>query len=391
MKGYVARKRDRYYAVIYEGLDPITGKEKRSWHPAGTNRADAEALAARLAAERDGANDQIRSLTFGAYLTGQWLPAKKLTLATSTYRSYVHKCRRHILPALGSKRLRRLRPVDLERLYDSMLHPTDDQPGLAPKTVYEVHLIIRGALDAAVRRGMLVRNVALLAAAPRMRFIPKTEPQAWTADQLQRFLATAATHRLFPALWLAAATGMRRNELLGLRWSDLDEDHRRLSINRGLVAIGYELHETRGKTPASRRCIDMDPTTITILKGWRSMQTAEHLAAGVDNPDGWMFTTATGERVHPHAVSQAFERVTRRARLPVIRFHDLRHTHGSLLIAEGVPAKVVAERLGHARSTFTIETYQHVLPGMGAHAAATFQNLIRPGVPPASTQTPKGG
>ena len=84
MKGYVARKRDRYYAVIYEGLDPITGKEKRSWHPAGTTRADAEALAARLAAERDGANDQIRALTFGAYLTGQWLPAKKLTLATST-------------------------------------------------------------------------------------------------------------------------------------------------------------------------------------------------------------------------------------------------------------------------------------------------------------------
>jgi integrase len=125
MKGHVARKRDRYYAVIYEGIDPIDGKEKKSWHAAGTDRAEAEALAARLAAERDGRNDEIRSLTFGAYLTGRWLPAKKLELRTSTYRSYVHKTRRHILPTLGRKRLRRLRPEDLERLYDSMLHPTD--------------------------------------------------------------------------------------------------------------------------------------------------------------------------------------------------------------------------------------------------------------------------
>jgi hypothetical protein len=124
MQGHVARKRGRYYAVIYEGLDPITGKEKRSWHPAGTDRGEAEALAARLAAERDGRNDEIRALTIGAYLTSQWLPAKKLTLTTSTHRGYVHKTRRHILPALGRKRLRRLRPQHLERLYDSMLHPT---------------------------------------------------------------------------------------------------------------------------------------------------------------------------------------------------------------------------------------------------------------------------
>ena len=110
MQGHVARKRGRFYAVIYEGLDPVTGKERRSWHPAGTDRAEAEALTARLAAEPDGRNDEIRSLTFGAYLTGQWLPAKRLELRTSTYRGYVHKAQRHILPALGRKRLRRLRP-----------------------------------------------------------------------------------------------------------------------------------------------------------------------------------------------------------------------------------------------------------------------------------------
>ena len=378
MQGHIARKRDRYYAVIYEGLDPVTGKERRTWHPAGTDRAEAEALVARLAAERDGRNDEVRSLTFGAYLTGHWLPAKRLELRVSTHRSYVHKAQRHILPTLGRKRLRRLRPEDLERLYDSMLHPTDGTRPLAPKTVYEVHLIIRGALDHALHRGLVARNVALAASAPKLRAIPKVEQRAWTATELQAFLRAAAGHRLFPALWLSANTGIRRNELLGLRWTDLDTDHARLSINRGLVAVGYELHESRGKTGNARRCIDLDQTTLGVLAGWRALQSAEYAAIGIDDP-GWMFTTATGERVHPHSISQTFDRIVRRAPVPVIRLHDLRHTHGSLLIATGVDAKVVSERLGHAQFVFTVETYQHSFPPMHTDAARVFEALLTSG------------
>jgi integrase len=298
MHGHVARKRDRYYAVIYEGLDPVTGKERRSWHPAGTDRAEAERLVARLAAERDGRNDEARSLTFGAYLTGHWLPAKRFTLATSTYRGYVHKTQRHILPAFGRKRLRRLRPEDLERLYDSMLHPTNGARALAPKTVYEVHLVIRGALGHAVRRGLVSRNVAIAATAPKLRSIPKVEQRAWTAKELQGFLRAAAGHRLFPAMWLSAVTGMRRNELLGLQWRDLDRTHARLSINRGLVAVGYELHQTRGKTRNARRSIDLDATTLVVLDGWRALQAAEYQATGIEDP-GWMFTRPDGQPVHP--------------------------------------------------------------------------------------------
>ena len=377
MKGHVARKRDRYYAVIYEGIDPITGKEKKTWTAAGTDRAEAEALAARLAAERDGRNDESRTLSFGAYLTGRWLPAKKLELRTSTYRSYVHKTQRHILPTLGRKRLRRLRPEDLERLYGSMLHPTDGSRPLSPKTVYEVHLIVRGALEHAVRRGLVNRNVALTASAPKLAAIPKIEQKAWTPDELAAFLRTAAGHRLFPALWLSANTGMRRSELLGLKWSDLDVGKMRVSINRGLVAVGYELHESRGKTDNSRRCINLDGTTLAVLAGWRAMQAAEHAAVGIDNAD-WMFTTADGEPIHPHTLSQTFDRIVRRAPVPVIRLHDLRHTHGSILIANGVHAKVVSERLGHAWFTFTVETYQHVLPGMGEDAARVIEALPAP-------------
>jgi integrase len=317
-------------------------------------------------------------LTFGAFVTKQWLPGKKLTLATSTYRGYVHKTQRHILPALGSTRLRGLRPHHLENLYDRMLHPTDGQRALAPKTAYEVHLIIRGALGDAVRRGMISRNVALVAHAPRLRSIPKVEQQAWTAQELQTFLRTAAGHRLFPALWLSAMTGMRRSELLGLRWHDIDFRQATVSVNRGLVAIGYELHESRGKTDNSRRPIDLDPTTITVLRGWRALQAAEYDAVGIDDP-GWVFADAEGRPIHPHAISQAFERIARRAGVPVIRLHDLRHTHGTLLIKGLVPVKVVSERLGHANIAFTIETYQHVLAGMQSEAARVFEALVAAG------------
>jgi integrase len=161
---------------------------------------------------------------------------------------------------------------------------------------------------------------------------------------------------------------------------------RPLSINRGLVAIGYDLHETRGKTRNARRRIDLDPTTVGVLTAWHDWQQTEQRVVGID-PSDRMFTDGHGTAIHPHAISQAFERITRRACVRVIRLHDLRHTHGTLLIAAGVPVKVVSERLGHATPTFTIETYQHVLPGMQADAARVFEHLIVPGLLPAIEPT----
>lgn len=204
----MARKGDRWYAVIYEGLDPVTGKERRSWHPAGTSRKDAERLAASLATDLNGRNDVGRSLTFGVYLTTRWLPGKKVELAHSTWDGYRRKIEGHVLPAIGIVPIRRLRPHHLEALYEEKLHPANGQRSLAPKTVLEIHLIIRGALNDAVRRGIVSRNVALLAHAPKLRSIPKVEQQAWTAQQLQAFLRQAAGHRLFPAFWLLANTGL---------------------------------------------------------------------------------------------------------------------------------------------------------------------------------------
>ena len=361
--------------MIYDGLDPVTGRERRRWHPAGVDRAAAEQLARRLAAEVNGGDDEGRSLRFGAYLTARWLPGKRLTLRDTTWDGYRRKIDRHILPALGHVPIRRLSPARLEALYHSKLHPTDGSRALAPKTVLELHLIIRGALGDAVRHGLVARNVALVAHAPRLRSIPKVEPQPWTAEQLRTFLRAAAGHRLFPAFWLLAATGMRRNEVLGLRWDDIDFERRTIALNRGIVSVGYELRETRGKTRNAPRPIDLDPTTIELLRAWRTWQSAEAAAVGLDDR-GWVVSDTAGRPVHPHAISQAFERIARRANLPVIRLHDVRHTHATLLIKAGVPVKVVSERLGHATAAFTIETYQHVMPGMQADAATIAESLM---------------
>lgn len=239
----------------------------------------------------------------------------------------------------------------------------------------EIHLIIRGALNDAVRRGIVSRNVALLAHAPKLRSIPKVEQQAWTAQQLQAFLRQAAGHRLFPAFWLLANTGLRRSELLGLRWDDIDFDAATLSINRGLVSVGYELRESRGKTRNSRRAIDLDTTTIEVLTAWKAWQQTEQASVGIE-PAGWVFSDVEGNPIHPHSVSQTFERIVARASVPKIRLHDIRHTHGTLLIKAGVPVKVVSERLGHSNPAFTIDTYQHILPGMQAEAARLFESLV---------------
>ena len=187
-------------------------------------------------------------------------------------------------------------------------------------------------------------------------------------------------------MWLTAMTGMRRNEVLGLKWPDIDFAKKRITLNRGLVAVDYEVHQTRGKTKTARRSIDLDTTTLDVLAGWRSFQAAEHAAVGIDGTDEWVFTDGDGQPVHPEAVRHSFRRIVDNAGVRRIRFHDLRHTHGSLLIKEGVPVKVVSERLGHAHIAHTIQTYQHLLPGMQADAAQTYERLAKP-VPPADSDT----
>ena len=166
---------------------------------------------------------------------------------------------------------------------------------------------------------------------------------------------------------------MRRGELAGLRWADWQQSTHRLSVARARQSIAGRAVEIPTKTAASRRCIDLDPGTEALLGHWHRRQVADQLPAAGSDP---LFTNPAGEPLHPESLSQLFDRNVARLGLPRIRFHDLRHTHASLLVAAGTPIKVVSERLGHAHPGFTMATYQHLLPGMGATAARDFADLL---------------
>ena len=188
------------------------------------------------------------------------------------------------------------------------------------------------------------------------------------------YLLAAKANRLFPAFWLAANTGIRRSELLGLHWGDIDLGDARISISRALVSVAYTPHESPGKTRTARRCIDIDDVTVEVLRAWQAVRESESNSPIA--PDDRLFASPTGAPIHPDAFSKTFERIVATAGVPRLRLHDLRHTHASLLLKERVPIKVVSERLGHATPAFTMATYQHVLPGMQAEAATTFGELI---------------
>jgi len=371
---YIVQRKDRFYVVAYDGLDPLTGKERRRWHPVGHDRHDAEVVAARLDREHAGsAPARGGSVHYGEFLTGTWLPLKRRHLRATTAYRYSWFVDRYINPAIGDVPLRRLRADHLDGLYERLATTGGRHGhGLAPKTVHDVHAVVRASLDLAVRRQLLDHNVAHAAHARRRR-PTKTTARAWTAWELAGFLKVAESQRLYPALHLTAFTGMRRGEVAGLKWSDLDRTNNRLSISRTLQNVAGRPVEFDVKTRTSRRCIDIDENTMNVLARWRRKLYRDGLRHG---PDDWTFLNTTGRFINPESLSQLDRSVKRTPSVPQIRFHDLRHTHASLLIMAGVPIKVVSERLGHSHPAFTMHTYQHLLPGMSAAAAEQFAALI---------------
>jgi integrase len=369
---YIVERKDRFFVVDYDGIDPITGRERRRWILAGHTRGAAESLVARLDLERD--TTRRDPSTIGGFLVDVWLPRKAAHVRATTHSRYGWIVRAYLLPRLGQVALSALRSDHLDNLYAELLAAGGkDGRALAPKTVQEVHLILRNALDLAVHRQLIGRNVALAVHSPQRRGGGTIVAGIWSAAELAEFLHVARPHRLYPALHLAAHTGMRRGEVVGLKWGDLSPGAKRVSIHRTLQALDGRSQEFGAKTRSSRRSVDLDPATAKLLQRWRKQLRNDGLPHGADD---WMFSNPTGRFLNPQSVSQLFARIVKKSDLPKVRFHDLRHTHASLLVASGTPIKVVTERLGHAHPAFTMHTYQHLLPGMSAEAATRFAGLV---------------
>jgi integrase len=303
------------------------------------------------------------SMSVGEYLNGWLKDSLRGTVRASTVERHEINIRVHIVPTLGRLKLKTLTPANVRGLHREKL-----DAGLSPATVRKIHSTLHKALAQAVADGLLPRNAADVRA-PRP--MPE-EMRPLSEDEARRFLDTASeAGDRYEALYvLAITTGLRRGELLALRWEDAD-------LERGTLRVGRSLTREKGrylmgdtKTKKGRRRVNLTPRTVAALKAHRKRQLEERVRlAGLREDRGLIFSTQTGAIVSPeNLVKRSFKPLLKRAGLPEVRFHDLRHTCATTLRGRSVHPKLVQELLGHATVAMTLDTYSHYLPSMGDQA-----------------------
>ena len=303
--------------------------------------------------------------TLAEYLTA-WLDTERARVKASTWRYREGHVRLYIIPALGRVRLADLQPRDIERLTSDLV-----ERGLSARTAVGVRVSLRKALADAERDGLVGRNVAALARPPR---VPGREVEFLTKDGLRRLLDACVDDGSGPLITVAALTGLRQGELLGLSWSDLDTEAATLTVRRALARSwadsGWELAEP--KTARSRRTVHLPPQALVALQVQRGRQEVDREAAG---PDVWqdvhdlVFTDAIGRPRRSWDVTHDFHRLLEGAGLRSVPFHALRHSWATLALSQGVPLKVIADNLGHASIVVTATFYSGLVPELGRDAA----------------------
>lgn len=370
MRGQIIKRGDcRYLVRAPRGRD-VTGKRlyhNRTIH--GTKKVAQEYLSKVLREMDLGAFVERSKESVTDYLV-RWLDdtASKKVRAR-TLEDYRALARKHLIPSLGNHALGQLTTEVIERTYSQMT-----EAGLSPRTVGYAHSVLHNALAHAVARGHLARNPAAGATLPRLK---QREMRSLTPEEASRLLGAARGTR-FEALWnLLLTAGLRPGEALGLKWADIDGDRTR--IQRSLVHLtDGSWHFDAPKTDKARRSIPLPPSTLAALREHRAKQNAVRLEAGSTwHHDDLVFCTGEGQPLEWRVVARRYFRpLIKSAGLPHMRPYDLRHSCATLLLASGENAKVVSERLGHAKVALTLDVYSHVLPDMQQGAADKLESLL---------------
>jgi integrase len=379
VKGHVYR-RGKAWTYMFDGPpDALTGKRRQITK--GGFATEAEAWKACRAAMRQAESGRLVRASrrkLGEYLTDEWLPAIKHVIKPTTLASYEDYTRAYVVPVLGDVRLQeQLTAPRLTAFYDHLLTKgrAKREGGLSPKTVRNIHVMLRKALGDAMAWDYIVSNPAAQVRPPRL---VGRLPTVWNPEDAGRFLVQAVDDRFYGLYLLAATTGMRRAELCGLRWPAVDLHRGALLVATTRVVVrGRAQDSDETKSARSQRRISLDPVTMDALRERRRAQNEERAAFGEEfRGTDLIFTWEDGRPPHPDVIRQRFQRLVTGLRLPLIRLHDLRHTYATIALAAGVNPKVVSERLGHASVAFTLQQYSHVLPTVDEEAAKKVADLM---------------
>jgi integrase len=380
--GIRERGKKSWEITVGQGHDPSTGRRWRRCFTVHGNRRDAAQALANALHERDTGTDLSPGrLTVGDCLR-RWLRDYAAhNVAPSTLARYTGIIESHLIPALGSLRLRELRPAHLQAAYAGFLAPGGRKDkrkgGLSPRSVLHHHRVLKEALAQAIGWQLLSHNPADAVKPPRPA---RPEMRVLNPEEVSWLLEAAAGTALYALLYLALHTGLRQGELLGLRWQDIDLDRGTLHVQRTAQRLpGQGVTYRPPKSHRSSRPVSLSPEVVALLREHRRLQVEHKLRVGPAYRGlGLVFASPLGGPMDAGNLRRAFARLLHRAALPRIRFHDLRHTAATLMLTAGVHPKVVSERLGHATVALTLDTYSHVLPDLQRDAAEALDRVLGP-------------
>ena len=370
-EGSIRKRKDgRWEGRYTAGHDPATGKQIFK-NVLGKTQAEVKEKLKKALVEAG----QIDFTKSGKYTVGTWMDewfenVAKIKVRPSSHQTYRGYIDNHIKPNIGNIPLEKLTTMDLQKLYRTLLTKgrverieAENQPsGLSAKTVRNINQVISSALDLAVAQKIIPSNPTDACELPK---VEHREMQTIPEEQLQAFLAEAKATGVYEMYYIELATGLRRGELLGLKWQDIDWKNGIIKVRRQIARVDGQIVEAPLKTKNSYRTVTISPQAIEVLKQQRAK-----------THDQYVFPSPNGGPISPDSVNNMLKRVLARAGIPKVRFHDLRHTFATIALQNGVDIKTVSGMLGHFSAGFTLDTYAHVTTAAQKEAAQTMGNVL---------------
>lgn len=375
MKGHLRKRGQNSWAIVVDLPRTSDGKRRRKWHTFKGTKGAAEAEMAKIVHQMQ-VGDYVEPArqTVTEYLR-QWLGFSQTRVSAKTFERYREIVETQIVPALGHIKLHKLHPTQIQEVYSlwSRQGRRNGKGGLSAQTIVHHHRLLHRAMSQAVKWQLIARNIMDAVEPPA---VEKCEMRALDESEVAALLEAANGSRLSAPVYVAAVSGMRRGELLGLKWADIDFESRQLAVRR---SVEQTRAGVRFKSPKSRkaRTIQLSTHALDALKKHRVAQGRTRLALGPAYTKlDLVFARDDGSIWEPELFGKAFAALVKRAGLGHLRLHDLRHSCASILLKAGVNAKVVSERLGHSTIAITLDLYSHLLPGLQAEASEKIETSI---------------